>query len=128
MTHGDKSKAKKTASKASASQKSKAVQAAKTVKNGKSSKAGKESGGKKAVEALPKAVQAIQKQGGAREKAAAAAKNGAVKAGPAAKGGSDAKLKARPPADPSGFTNPLVGAGFKRALKKYPNAFRRLTD
>ncbi len=30
--------------------------------------------------------------------------------------------------DPSGFSNPAVGAAFKRAVKKYPNAFRRLTD
>lgn len=28
----------------------------------------------------------------------------------------------------TGFTNPAVGAGFKLALKKYPNAFRKLTD
>lgn len=27
-----------------------------------------------------------------------------------------------------GFTNPVVANAFKRAIKKYPNAFRRLTD
>ena len=27
-----------------------------------------------------------------------------------------------------GFTNPVVGAAFKHAVKKYPNAFRKLTD
>jgi hypothetical protein len=27
-----------------------------------------------------------------------------------------------------GFSNPVVGAAFKRAVKKYPSAFRRLTD
>ena len=26
------------------------------------------------------------------------------------------------------FTNPLVGSAFKRAVKKYPAAFRKLTD
>ena len=26
------------------------------------------------------------------------------------------------------FSNPLVASAFKRAVKKYPNAFRRLTD
>ena len=26
------------------------------------------------------------------------------------------------------FSNPVVGAAFKRAVKKYPTAFRRLTD
>ncbi len=26
------------------------------------------------------------------------------------------------------FTNPVIAAAFKRAVRKYPNAFRRLTD
>ena len=26
------------------------------------------------------------------------------------------------------FTNPAIESAFKRAIKKYPNAFRRLTD
>ena len=26
------------------------------------------------------------------------------------------------------FTNPAIESAFKRAVKKYPNAFRRLTD
>jgi hypothetical protein len=36
--------------------------------------------------------------------------------------------KGRPTADPSGFSNPIVGSAFKRAIKKFPTAFRRLTD
>ena len=31
-------------------------------------------------------------------------------------------------ANEDGFTNDAVGNAFKRAIKKYPNAFRRLTD
>ena len=122
MKHGDKNKANKKASKTSGSQK-KAVKAA---KNGKSGKAAKESGGgKKAVKASPKAAETAKKQQAAREKAPVPAKTSP----PAKASGSNNKPKARGvPADPSGFTNPLVGAGFKRALKKFPNAFRRLTD
>ncbi|MEO8036336.1 MAG: hypothetical protein ABI837_18010, partial [Acidobacteriota bacterium] len=37
--------------------------------------------------------------------------------------------EARPTAaEATGFTNPVVGAAFKRALKKYGTAFRRLTE
>ena len=38
------------------------------------------------------------------------------------------KARARAGSDEVGFTNPIVAAAFKRAVKKYPNAFRRLTD
>ena len=36
----------------------------------------------------------------------------------------------KPQRGPEGFTisNPIIAAAFKRAVKKYPNAFRRLTD
>ena len=30
--------------------------------------------------------------------------------------------------DPFSFNNPIVAAAFRRAVKKYPSAFRRLTD
>jgi hypothetical protein len=30
--------------------------------------------------------------------------------------------------DPFSFNNPVVAAAFRRAVKKYPSAFRRLTD
>jgi len=118
MTHGDKEKAKKAASKASGDKKSKAVTSAKAVQTSKSGKTGKEGGGKavqtgKAVEAHPKAVQSK-----AGEKAAAPAKAGNEKP----------KARAVAAEPPGGFTNPVVASGFKRALKKFPNAFRRLTD
>jgi len=111
MTHGDQAKAKKAASKASGDKKSsKAVTSGKAVKSGKT---GKEGGGK-AVQARTKAV----------EKSAAA-----PKAAAAVKAGSDkSKARGAAPEPPGGFTNPLVAGGFKRALKKFPNAFRRLTD
>jgi hypothetical protein len=38
------------------------------------------------------------------------------------------KGRGRSPADGPPFSNPIVAAAFKRAVKKYPNAFRRLTD
>ena len=62
------------------------------------------------------------------------------KAGPNAKGktsGSkapqssakpDARHGVRPGTEGSSFTNPIVAAAFRRAVKKYPTAFRRLTD
>ena len=34
----------------------------------------------------------------------------------------------KPKADASGFSNPIVASAFKRAIKKFPTAFRRLTD
>ena len=35
---------------------------------------------------------------------------------------------ARPAPGPGGFTNPVIAEAFRRAVKKYPSAFRRLTD
>jgi hypothetical protein len=42
------------------------------------------------------------------------------------KGGNGDAPAARTAGD--GFTNPVVAAAFKHAVKKYPNAFRKLTD
>ena len=42
--------------------------------------------------------------------------------------GGNGQSKGRGPADVLGFTNPVVASAFKRAVKKYPNAFRKLTD
>jgi hypothetical protein len=50
----------------------------------------------------------------------------AVAAKPAA--GSNGKTVARNGPVVVGFSNPIVAAAFKRAVKKYPTAFRRLTD
>ncbi len=57
------------------------------------------------------------------------------KAGPIAKsktsGSKSAPSSAKPRPGTDGgpsFTNPIVAAAFRRAVKKYPTAFRRLTD
>lgn len=49
---------------------------------------------------------------------------------PAKETGHDGKgSKARPSSeDAGGISNPVIAAAFKRAVKKYPNAFRKLTD
>lgn len=49
-------------------------------------------------------------------------------AGRPGKKSGDGKGKARTGAEGVSFSNPVVAAAFKRAVKKYPNAFRRLTD
>ena len=105
MKHGDKAKA--TAAKAITKASAK-----------KSEQAGK---GGKAVEA--KSSQAKQ---ATREKSVpkAAAKTGGSKA-PAGKAGGNGKARGE---EVDGFNNPLVAAAFKRAVKKYPAAFRKLTD
>ena len=42
--------------------------------------------------------------------------------------GDNGKTQGRGTGDNSGFSNPLVASAFKRAIKKFPTAFRRLTD
>ena len=118
MAHGDKAKAKTGKAVRQASGKkasSKAVEASKA-------------GGKKSVETGKKGSGAGEK---AAAKAPAAQKDGgakaqAVKAVTPAKGGDGRKSGADTP--PGGFTNPVIANAFKRAVKKYPNAFRKLTD
>ena len=126
MTHGDQAKAKTAkSSQASATKKSssKAAGQGKTGKagskeageSGKAGKAGKISLKKAGAEkgrpaAIPKAVSATQEAGS---------------------GGKGSTARPAPPAEadaPAGFTNAAVATAFKRALKKYPNAFRKLTD
>jgi len=127
MTHGDQAKAKTAkSSQASATKKSsnktvgKAPQGSKTVKTG-----GKEAGqGGKAS----KAGKANPKKAGSEKSSPAAKAVAAKETGNGGKGS-----KARPAAAPAddattGFTNSAVATAFKRAVKKYPNAFRKLTD
>ena len=103
MKHGDKAKAKSAkAIKASAKKTS-----SKTGK-GREAKAGK-SGGKAEVKA----------------KSGAKAESKASKTKPS---GGNGKTSRRPSSETVEFSNPVVAAAFKRAVKKYPNAFRRLTD
>lgn len=121
MTHGDQAKAKAAkSSQASGFQKSSSKDAGKAVQSGKggkgSSKEGSEGG---------KAAQIVLKKQQAGTEAAGA-KGGTAETG----NGSKAKNRSSAAAaDPdTGFSNPAVANAFKRALKKYPNAFRRLTD
>ena len=100
MKHGDKAKA--TASKASGKKTSAA--------GSKSSKAAPSSKAKQSVSAKA----ADPKKTSAPAKAISSAGND--------------KQKSRPPEGGIHFTNAAVGAAFKRAVKKFPNAFRRLTD
>lgn len=138
MKHGDKNpKTAKAASQASG-KKSDSKTAVETTKSGKTAGAketGKESG--KAVEAGKK-----QQAGPAKGGVKASAKDSSQTAGKAPGAGvkevpptpgsrraaeARAKIDVRPRED-GGFTNPHVGNAFKRAIKKYPNTFRRLTD
>lgn len=107
MKHGDKAKSK-AASKASGK---KSIKASAPAKGG--AKVSKASPaivkGKKQQQAPVKTA----KQTGSASKAFASSGNGKpVRLSP----------------DNVGFANATVGAAFKRAVKKYPNAFRRLTD
>lgn len=111
MTHGDKTKAKAAKSSKASGKKD----AGKTGGNGK---------GKKAVAA--KAVSESGKAGAGKK--AAPVKKGAVPEAARSKERSEAKSRAVAPDSPAGFSNPGVASAFKHALKKYPNAFRKLTD
>jgi hypothetical protein len=98
MKHGDKKKASKASGK-------------KTSTSG-----GK--GGSKVVQSL-KGKQASSSAKASPKKADAPAKTPP---------GGNGKPKGRPAEGGIHFTNPAVGAAFKRAVKKFPNAFKRLTD
>lgn len=54
-------------------------------------------------------------------------KTGTPKAAPVRAGGKSDSGKGRGN-EPGSFNNPVVGNAFKRAVKKYPSAFKRLTD
>ena len=124
MTHGDKAKAKaaksnkasvkKAGSQGGENGKSKAAgQGSKAVQSGKTSQSGKAGQGVKA--------------GG--EKAAAAKKGGGAEKDSASRAEPKTKGSPAAPADTAGsFSNPAISAAFRQALKKYPNALRKLTD
>jgi hypothetical protein len=101
MKHGDKAKGK--AGKASGKKSSKATAS-------KSSEASRGIKGKKQQNVAAKTVSKSSK---------ASTKN---------EDPGNGKARSRTGSDEVGFSNPVVAAAFKRAVKKYPNAFRRLTD
>ena len=112
MKHGDKAKGKASkASKTSDKNASKAV-----AETGKASSKGRE------AKAAGKA-QSGQKAGAKPEKSSRGGKTGPGKA-VASHGNSGSRAETGEP----GFGNAVVAVAFKRAVKKYSNAFRRLTD
>ena len=114
MKHGDKAKAKsaKASSKTSGKKASSKAGSEKGGKAAKSAKAGKVSS-KKAVPAKAESGKTVK---------AAPAKS-ATKA-PIAANQSGVRVGNGGPS----FSSAAIGNAFKRAVKKYPNAFRRLTD
>jgi hypothetical protein len=122
MTHGDKAKAK-------AAKSNKA--SAKEVRP-----KGGENGKSKAVGQSVKAGQASKTQSGKADKtgesAKASPKAGGEKAAAPKKGSSpvpkESSSRAAPAEAAGGFANAAIGAAFRQAVKKYPNALRKLTD
>ena len=84
----------------------------------KSKKASKASG----KESRKAAGKSIAKSSKAQKQAAS------KKSDKSSKPGNNGKPRSRLSPDSITFTNPVVANAFKRAVKKYPNAFRRLTD
>ena len=117
MKHGDKAKA----AKAKASGKEKSPQTGQKA-GAKCSKAGES--GKKAVAKSSKAGEVAKKT--AKAPAEKSSAKGGGKAPVKAPGNGPARVNAV--AGGSGFSNPVIGNAFKRAIKKFPNAFRKLTD
>jgi len=127
MTHGEQTKAKAAkTSQASGSQKISSKAGGKAVQGGKSGKGSSKEGG----ESSKAAKIAVKKDQPGPEKGSSAAPPKSTSAKENGNGGKTVgSSKARPAAaDATGFTNPAVANAFKRAVKKYPNAFRKLTD
>jgi hypothetical protein len=91
-------------------------------------KAGKASGKKSGKAVAAKGESARVVKGKKHEAVAAKASGKAGKANAKVEDPGNGKARARAGSDEVGFSNPVVAAAFKRAVKKYPNAFRRLTD
>ncbi|HUP44506.1 MAG TPA: hypothetical protein VM779_03235 [Thermoanaerobaculia bacterium] len=86
-------------------------------KKGKASKASKSAGKKSSKASKGKVVQSAKAKSSASKASKKASKpqdNGVAS-------------RARAAGDVS-FSNPAVGSAFRHAVKKYPNAFRKLTD
>lgn len=120
MKHGDQGKGKTAKAASQASGKSgKAVTALKGGKAGQSSKAAGENGkGGSSAKGADRSKKAGAKESGSRIPG--------QKADPAPVKKDDKGR--RPTGETGGFANPVVASAFKRAVAKYPNAFRKLTD
>lgn len=115
MKHGDK-KGNSVKAATHASAKEKRVEGG--GKKGPASKTGGKAGSGK--------VKAEAKAGGKGSSKAASEKQSAGKAADAAAQSRTAGKRAVP--EDVAFANPAVAAAYKRSLKKYGNAYRRLTD
>ena|SRR5437762_4028987 len=105
MKHGDKAKAKTAKAKASGKEASGKKVVAKSSAKGKSGEGKAPKAASKKVAVAEKKASPPAKVDNGKGKAGRVTTNGGVK-----------------------FTNPLVAEAFRRAVKKYPSAFRRLTD
>jgi hypothetical protein len=83
----------------------------------KGKKAKAKPSGKKSSPPASKSSQSVQSK-----------KSGGAVAAAVSKAGADVKNRGRIANDGPSFNNPIVASAFKRAVKKFPNAFRRLTD
>lgn len=112
MTHGDKAKAK-------AGNKSQASAKAHGAKSGENGKGGGQKGAAKGgkVEAGTR-KKSVDEKGSPAKAAAAGAKERAAESASRAKGRADDGV----------ISDPRLAAAFKHAVKKFPNAFRKLTD
>ena len=128
MTHGDKAKAKTGKS----SQASAVKKSSSPVEEGASHGQGK-GGGKVAPQSSAKgggesgkaSKISIKKGGGEKGSATPAAEKSGH---PGKESAGTAKSRSRGGDDPGTFSNPAIAAAFRRAVQKYPNAFRKLTD
>ncbi len=121
MTHGDKAKAKtgKSSQASGNSSKGSGKGAGKSAESAQSSSPGGRQSGQAEKLAVKKPA----------EKSVATPAAPGKKADPPVKSSEPKGGKTRGSSDePAGFANPLIAAAFKRAVQKYPNAFRKLTD
>jgi hypothetical protein len=118
MKHGDKAKGK--ASKASKTSDKKVSKAGGAKIKASEAKGGEAKAGAKVEKS---AAQASGKGSGKVVIKGAIAKAGSASRAPEGNGN-----RARPETGDASFGNPIIAAAFKRAAKKYSNAFRRLPD
>lgn len=134
MTHGDKTKAKTVKSSKASGQQKNGGEAKAVAEKGGNGKGHEAKAGSKASPQSPPAKE-VSKAGikglaGGSEAAKKPAAGKGAKAAASEKSGGEKRGRATLPAPSSSdpFTNPVVADSFSRAIQKYPNAFRKLTD
>jgi hypothetical protein len=106
----------------------KKAKSAKAVSQASGKESSSKAGGTRFV--AKSAGQKAGSQAESRGKKPPASKEAAAPSGSSSKKGGSAPKAGQAAGKIEGvsFTNPLVAAGFRRAVKKYPTAFRRLSD